>query len=111
MDKKTSSRLILVSNRLPLKATKQDGKTIFTESDGGLVSALKSYFEKNNDGRFAERFWVGAADSRAPLLDANLQPQKLTDQLGWHDVYMRVFLSDFANRGGAAEVRADLSDC
>lgn len=63
MDKKESnSRLILVSNRLPLKAVKQDGKTIFTESDGGLVSALKSYFEKNNDNQFSEKFWVGAAD-------------------------------------------------
>jgi trehalose 6-phosphate synthase/phosphatase len=62
MDDKKTSRLILVSNRLPLKATKQDGKTIFTESAGGLVSALKSYFEKNTDVRFAEKFWVGAAD-------------------------------------------------
>lgn len=57
-----SGRLILVSNRLPLKAVKQDGKTVFTESDGGLVSALKSYFEKNTDKRFEEKFWVGAAD-------------------------------------------------
>lgn len=62
MDKKTTSRLILVSNRLPLKATKQDGKTVFTESDGGLVSALKSYFEKNTDSRFDEKYWVGSAD-------------------------------------------------
>ncbi|HEX8059981.1 MAG TPA: trehalose-6-phosphate synthase, partial [Cyclobacteriaceae bacterium] len=62
MDNKKTSRLILVSNRLPLKATKQDGKTIFTESDGGLVSALKSYFDKNTDVRFEEKFWVGAAD-------------------------------------------------
>lgn len=63
MDKKESnSRLILVSNRLPLKAVKQDGKTVFIESDGGLVSALKSYFEKNNANEFGEKFWVGAAD-------------------------------------------------
>ncbi|MEJ0030444.1 MAG: hypothetical protein WDO15_08775 [Bacteroidota bacterium] len=47
---------------MPLKATKHDGKTIFTESDGGLVSALKSYFEKDTDARFTEKFWVGAAD-------------------------------------------------
>jgi trehalose 6-phosphate synthase/phosphatase len=62
MDKKNTSRLILVSNRLPLKAAKQDGKTILTESDGGLVSALKSYFEKNVDSQFDEKFWVGTAD-------------------------------------------------
>ncbi|HMJ71529.1 MAG TPA: bifunctional alpha,alpha-trehalose-phosphate synthase (UDP-forming)/trehalose-phosphatase [Cyclobacteriaceae bacterium] len=62
MDNEKKSRLILVSNRLPLKATKQDGKTVFTESDGGLVSALKSYFEKKPDLEFGEKYWVGAAD-------------------------------------------------
>ena len=62
MDQKKSSRLIVVSNRLPLKATKHDGKTVFSETDGGLVSALKSYFEKNTDNQFEEKFWVGAAD-------------------------------------------------
>lgn len=62
MDEKNSSRLILVSNRLPLKAVKQDGKTVFVESDGGLVSALKSYFEKNTGDHFDEKYWVGAAD-------------------------------------------------
>jgi trehalose 6-phosphate synthase/phosphatase len=62
MDKPNKSRLILVSNRLPLKTTKQDGKTVLAESDGGLVSALKSYFEKQPDSEFEKKFWVGAAD-------------------------------------------------
>jgi len=45
------------------------------------------------------------------LLDSQLQPQSLLAQLGWNDVYMRVFVSDFARRGGAAEVRGDFSSC
>jgi trehalose 6-phosphate synthase/phosphatase len=56
------SRLILVSNRLPIKVSKRDGKTEFVESDGGLVSALKSYFEKSGGEEFGDKFWVGAAD-------------------------------------------------
>lgn len=62
MDKANNSRLILVSNRLPIKSTKQDGRTVLSESDGGLVSALKSYFEKKPELEFSEKYWVGAAD-------------------------------------------------
>lgn len=57
-----NSRLILVSNRLPLKVTRHEGETVFVESDGGLVSSIKSYFERHNDQRFVEKYWVGAAD-------------------------------------------------
>ncbi len=56
------SRLIVVSNRLPLKVSKRNGKTEFIESDGGLVSALKSYFDKSDVDEFGDKFWVGAAD-------------------------------------------------
>src|SRR5215216_5559575 len=56
------AKLILVSNRLPLKKIKVDGKTSFAESDGGLVSSLKSYFERAEHDRFGEKIWVGAAD-------------------------------------------------
>lgn len=62
MDKKVNSRLILVSNRLPLSAVKHDGKTVFKESNGGLVSAIKSYFEKTGGSNFEEKYWIGAAD-------------------------------------------------
>jgi trehalose 6-phosphate synthase/phosphatase len=62
MDKVNNSRLIVVSNRLPLKISKQNGKTVFSDADGGLVSALKSYFHKSPASDFSEKFWVGAAD-------------------------------------------------
>jgi trehalose 6-phosphate synthase/phosphatase len=78
MDKENVSRLILVSNRLPLKAVKQDGKTVFSESDGGLVSALKSYFEKNTDDRFGKKYWVGAADFTEQKWQRAVKAGKLT---------------------------------
>lgn len=72
MNSKHSSRLILVSNRLPIKKTIRDGRVTFWESDGGLVSAIKSYFEKNpNLMGFTEIIWVGAADFSEKRWDQN----------------------------------------
>lgn len=62
MTTENHGRLIVVSNRLPLKTVKRDGRTVFTESDGGLVSALKSYFEKHQDRSYSKHIWIGAAD-------------------------------------------------
>src|SRR5688572_1502175 len=58
----SKSRLIIVSNRLPVKRVVRQGKVHFTESDGGLVSALNSYFDKTQENQFSETIWVGAAD-------------------------------------------------
>jgi trehalose 6-phosphate synthase/phosphatase len=38
------------------------GQTTFVESDGGLVSSLKSYLEKENSGDGRSVVWIGAAD-------------------------------------------------
>jgi hypothetical protein len=45
------------------------------------------------------------------LLDDQLAPTRLIDRLGWGDLFMRIFVSDFAGRGGAAETQADFSSC
>ena len=59
----SSSRLIFVSNRLPVQLTERAGKISIKTSDGGLVSAAKSYFEKiQHHVDFTEMIWVGAAD-------------------------------------------------
>ncbi|HPM32419.1 MAG TPA: bifunctional alpha,alpha-trehalose-phosphate synthase (UDP-forming)/trehalose-phosphatase [Chryseolinea sp.] len=60
---KRKSRLIMASNRLPIQLTELDNTLVMRESDGGLVSALKSYFDKMEDeAAFNERVWIGAAD-------------------------------------------------
>jgi trehalose 6-phosphate synthase/phosphatase len=60
---RNKSRLILVSNRLPIKKSRVAGKNLFVESDGGLVSALNSYFTNPDyEDAFGEKVWIGAAD-------------------------------------------------
>lgn len=58
------SRLIIISNRLPFSVETIEDTVKLRQSSGGLVSALKSYFEKNTRGsnEFTEKIWVGSAD-------------------------------------------------
>jgi trehalose 6-phosphate synthase/phosphatase len=57
------SRLIIVSNRLPFSLD-QDGDQIkLRQSSGGLVSAIKSYFESDHSlEELKEKLWMGVAD-------------------------------------------------
>lgn len=58
-----TNRLLLVSNRLPFQLLEKGGKIQLKQSDGGLVTALKSYFEEeSNRETFARKIWVGSAD-------------------------------------------------
>ena len=63
MEKEPKRRLIVVSNRLPFQLQEKKKSIFMKESDGGLVSALKSYFEsEGNKGIFVSALWIGAAD-------------------------------------------------
>jgi trehalose 6-phosphate synthase/phosphatase len=63
MDKKTKRRLVVVSNRLPFQLLEKKKAIVMKESDGGLVSALKSYFEsEHNLNTFSSILWIGSAD-------------------------------------------------
>ena len=63
MQERSSSRLILASNRLPIHLSEKNGKVIIKQSDGGLVTALKGYFDQESTKEtFKEKIWVGAAD-------------------------------------------------
>jgi trehalose 6-phosphate synthase/phosphatase len=57
-------RLIIVSNRLPYSIETEAGKTVVRQSSGGLVSAIKSYFEKTNTTgiSFSDKIWAGSVD-------------------------------------------------
>ena len=62
-EENSSSRLILVSNRLPVQLVEKNGKVAVKQSDGGLVTALKNYFEQESTkDTFEQKVWVGAAD-------------------------------------------------
>ncbi len=58
------SRLIIISNRLPFAIEKEGEEIQVRQSSGGLVSAIKSYFEKTgSDTSYSERIWVGSMDA------------------------------------------------
>ncbi len=44
-------RLIIISNRLPFSLDKDGDKPSLRQSSGGLVSAIKSYFENTSAQR------------------------------------------------------------
>lgn len=57
-------RLIIISNRLPFSLDREGDKLTIRQSSGGLVSAIKSYFENPNSakGEITEKMWIGVAD-------------------------------------------------
>jgi trehalose 6-phosphate synthase/phosphatase len=63
MNERSERRLIVVSNRLPFQLLEKNKKIILKESDGGLVSALKSYFEREDKaGEVFSKWWIGSAE-------------------------------------------------
>lgn len=63
MDATLQRRLVLVSNRLPFQLVRNEESVTLVQSDGGLVSALKSYFDSDSSKEtFDEMLWVGSAD-------------------------------------------------
>ncbi|MGZ5189563.1 MAG: bifunctional alpha,alpha-trehalose-phosphate synthase (UDP-forming)/trehalose-phosphatase [Flavisolibacter sp.] len=56
------SRLIIISNRLPFSIETQSGQITLRQSSGGLVSALKSFFEREQNDVYTERIWMGSMD-------------------------------------------------
>jgi trehalose 6-phosphate synthase/phosphatase len=62
-EENSSCRLILVSNRLPIQLVEKNGRVTVKQSDGGLVTALKNYFEQESTKEcFEQKIWLGAAD-------------------------------------------------
>jgi trehalose 6-phosphate synthase/phosphatase len=57
------SRLIIAANRLPFSLSREGSELVIRQSSGGLVSALKSYYEKQQDQAFTEKIWVGSVEA------------------------------------------------
>jgi trehalose 6-phosphate synthase/phosphatase len=57
-------RLIIISNRLPFSIDRDGNNVSLRQSSGGLVSAIKSYFENDtgSEKNITEKLWVGVAD-------------------------------------------------
>jgi trehalose 6-phosphate synthase/phosphatase len=64
MIRRHMSRLIIISNRLPFSVEINEGEANIRQSSGGLVSALKSYFEREiHNDEYAQRIWVGSMET------------------------------------------------
>ncbi|MDB5196895.1 MAG: trehalose phosphatase [Flaviaesturariibacter sp.] len=71
------SRLIVVSNRLPYSIEKTANEPAVRQSSGGLVSAIKSYFEKPPAGanRYTEKLWIGSVETTPELWQEAVEQQ------------------------------------
>ena len=59
------SRLLIISNRLPFSLEKKGESVVVRQSSGGLVSAIKSFFEGSSTGNieFTDKIWIGSLDA------------------------------------------------
>src|SRR5215213_3587383 len=75
------SRLIIISNRLPFSLDKSGEEVKIRQSSGGLVSALKGYFEHSSAKRtdFSEKIWVGSCDFNEEDWNENKDKLKSSD--------------------------------
>lgn len=75
------SRLIIISNRLPFSLDKCGEEVKIRQSSGGLVSALKGYFEQSstNGTDFSEKIWVGSCDFSEKDWNENKDNLQTTD--------------------------------
>ncbi len=58
-------RLIIISNRLPISVDRVGDDIVIRQSSGGLVSAIKSYFERSDidTSQYSEAIWLGTMDA------------------------------------------------
>ena len=58
-------RLLIVSNRLPFAIEKTDENLLVRQSSGGLVSAIKSYFERpdKQNHKYDANIWIGSLEA------------------------------------------------
>ena len=80
------SRLIIISNRLPFSIDKDGEELVVRQSSGGLVSAIKSYFERESND-FSERIWVGSMDASEEDWNQAKQSGKLPEDFGIEAVF------------------------
>lgn len=82
------SRLIIISNRLPFSVERQNGNVMVRQSSGGLVSAIKSYFEKTrNDKNYSGKIWVGSMDGKIEDWTEAKNTASLSDEFSVQPVF------------------------
>lgn len=92
----TMAKTIIVSNRLPIRIEKEDGKKVYKTSEGGLATGLGSIYKEGNN------IWIGwpgislsheeEEEVEKELINRNMRPVFLTE----HDV--EEFYLGFSNQ-------------
>lgn len=72
-------RLVIVSNRLPINVSREDGKLVFRPSSGGLATAMSSLTQEN-------RIWVGWPGIAADDL-TDTEKQQIETELAKYNCY------------------------
>lgn len=100
------SRLIVVSNRLPVTVSQEDGGPIeLAASSGGLASGMSAYLEKQAQvkGKSSDYLWIGWPGTDVQDKDQAEVKQRLRDELHAAPVFlsadeMEGFYFGFSNR-------------
>lgn len=71
------ARLIIISNRLPFSVDHDGDQVSIRQSSGGLVSAIKSYFESETakNSNITEKVWMGVADFSKEDFEKEVAPK------------------------------------
>ena len=93
------SRLVIISNRLPVSITKQKGQFVYTESVGGVATGIASLNEPKDRVWFG---WPGLPSNRLKPGDEQHITRELNEK-GCHPVFLskndiRDFYSGFSNQ-------------
>jgi trehalose 6-phosphate synthase/phosphatase len=96
METLTSSKTIIVSNRLPVKVRMEAGKPVYSASEGGLATGLSSVFN-NPDSRWIG--WSGIATSDPVLhqeIEKELKPGRMVPVM-LSEAEMEAYYQGFSN--------------
>ena len=83
-----NKRLLIVSNRMPYHVQETENGYSLRQSSGVLVSAIKSYFEKNRNKGFDEVLWIGVPDSDKETWDSLMRSQETQLDFTLHPVFI-----------------------
>lgn len=97
------SRLLIISNRLPFSVERQGDDVLVRQSSGGLVSAIKSYFEKSTkENKYTEKIWAGSVDASEEEWQLANDNNSFTEDFSIvpvfpHDALYKNFYNGFSN--------------